>query len=326
MECEVFLQLSVMARRTRSTRRRRSRRGGATAAEVLAYTRRNRPGLANNEPTETAVANLVESSPKFKVQSPEQRAVTLANELRVPRPSVVRHYVPPRSMPSVEEAEKEAPALVRQKGSRNLIVSPSPEPATDAVPPQKNSFEPTAVKAGRRTRRRRGGAMSDEEKRAVVDDILAAIANAPPDKLQLLKDAVGPIEPLALKVEVADAAKEATPEAALTAITELLMKLDDEKLTALKTAIVPKEGGDETEDEAFMARQAERQRARQARQSAVAEQAARANLPLRAKVKSAIVSSGQNLERFLSAVVFVLAGTASNGGRTRRRRRGSRRA
>lgn len=175
--------------------------------------------------------------------------------------------------------------------------------------PQKNQ-------GGRRSRRRRGGAMSDEEKRAIVDDILAAIANAPPDKLQLLKDAVAPIEPPALKVEVADAAKEETPEDGVAKIIALLMKLEEDKLMALKTAIVPKEGGDETEDAAVQRRRQERIAATRARIEA-------AKQPLSAKVKAA----GKTARELLLGILIVLgSAVSSNGGRTRRRRRGSRRA
>lgn len=170
----------------------------------------------------------------------------------------------------------------------------------------------------RRTRRRRGGAMSDEEKRAIVDDILAAIANAPPDKLKLLKDAVALIEPPALKVEVADAAKEETPEDGVAKIIALLMKLDDAKLMELKSAIVPKEGGVLTpeEEEAVLRRREERKAASQARIAA-------AKQPLGAKVKAA----GKTARELLLGILIVLgSAVSSNGGRTRRRRRGSRRA
>jgi hypothetical protein len=178
---------------------------------------------------------------------------------------------------------------------------------------------PQPVRSGRRTRRRRGGAMSDEEKGVIVDDILAAIANAPPDKLQLLKDAVSPIEPPALKVEVADAAKEETPEDGVAKIIALLMKLDDTKLMELKTALetAPMKGGVLTpeEDEAVLRRREERIAASKARIAA-------ANQPLSAKVKAA----GKTARELLMGILIVLGSAASNGGRTRRRRRGSRRA
>lgn len=162
--------------------------------------------------------------------------------------------------------------------------------------------------------------MSDEDKRALVDDILAAIANAPPDKLQLLKDAVSPIEPPALKVEVADAAKEETPEDGVAKIIALLMKLDDTKLMELKTALetAPMKGGVLTpeEDEAVLRRREERIAASKARIAA-------AKQPLGAKVKAA----GKTAREVLLGILIVLgSAVSSNGGRTRRRRRGSRRA
>lgn len=179
---------------------------------------------------------------------------------------------------------------------------------------------PQPVRGGRRTRRRRGGAMSDEEKRALVVDILAAIANAPPDKLHLLKDAVSPIEPPALKAEVADAAKEETPEDGVAKIIALLMKLDDTKLMELKTALetASMKGGVLTpeEEEEVAARRRVRIAASQARIAA-------AKQPLGAKVKAA----GKTAREVLLGILIVLgSAVTSNGGRTRRRRRGSRRA
>jgi hypothetical protein len=172
------------------------------------------------------------------------------------------------------------------------------------------------TRSTRRRRSRRGGA-SEEEKRVLVDAILAAIANAPPDKLEQLRAAVSPIEPPALKAEVADAAKEETPEDGVAEITTSLMKLDDVKLMALKSALegVPKEGGDATEDLEMQKRRNQRIAESQARIAA-------AKQPLGTKMKTAIVSSGKPLKGILNAIVFVLASAVSStGGRTRRRRR-----
>jgi hypothetical protein len=110
----------------------------------------------------------------------------------------------------------------------------------------------------------------------LVDAILAAIANAPEDKLQQLRAAVSPIEPPALKTEVADAAKEETPEDGVAKITASLMKLDEAKLMELKSALegVPKEGGDLLdEQQEFEKRQKERQAAQEARRAAAAKTA-----------------------------------------------------
>ena len=180
----------------------------------------------------------------------------------------------------------------------------------------KNTGKALPVLDGRRTRRRRGGAMSDEEKRALVDAILAAIVTATPDKLQLLKAAVAPVEPPELKAEVADAAKEETPEEGLAKITASLMKLDDDKLMALKTALesVPKKGGDATED-------LEMQKRREQRIAESRARIAAAKQPIGTKVKDAIVSSGRSLKDILLGIGLVLGGIVAGGGRTRRRRR-----
>jgi hypothetical protein len=177
----------------------------------------------------------------------------------------------------------------------------------------KFAFSPTPVRGGRRTRRRRRGGA---DKRALVDAILAAIVTATPDKLQLLKAAVAPVEPPELKAEVADAAKEETPEEGLAKITASLMKLDDDKLMALKTALesVPKKGGDATED-------LEMQKRREQRIAESRARIAAAKQPIGTKVKDAIVSSGRSLKDILLGIGLVLGGIVAGGGRTRRRRR-----
>jgi hypothetical protein len=157
--------------------------------------------------------------------------------------------------------------------------------------------------------------MSDEEKRALVDAILAIVEKTPEDKLQPLKDAVSSIEPPELKAEVADAAKEKTPEDGVAEITAALMKLDEAKLMELKSALesVPKEGGDLLdEQQEFKERQKERQAAKDARRAAAAKTAIPKGVP-----------PGNLLKKLGYVFSYGAAGLlsiAGVGGRTRRRR------
>lgn len=343
MECEVFLQLSVMARRTRSTRRRRSRRGGTVTIDTLKAEAKKATGVDQRvfdrpdgvgegiDPSLDGIADVdlgfipgVDPEPEPGIQrQPGVRKGLYANERRSAMEDAAL----------VAQIDKVIPGYASTPAEeRNAMYTEWDKTATDeereeldhVLRPKKPKYTfgpdaPQPVRSGRRTRRRRGGAMSDGDKRALVDDILAAIANAPPDKLQLLKDAVSPIEPPALKVEVADAAKEETPEDGVAKIIALLMKLDDTKLMELKTALetAPMKGGVLTpeEDEAVLRRREERIAASKARIAA-------ANQPLSAKVKAA----GKTARELLMGILIVLGSAASNGGRTRRRRRGSRRA
>ena len=345
MECEVFLQLSVMARRTRSTRRRRSRRGGTVTIDTLkaeslqtigkvpgAYDAvdGDREGI-NHNLEDIADVNLgyipgFDPKPEPGIQreqgvrrglfATERRSAMEDAALVAQIDKVIPGYAStPAEERNAKYTEWDKTATDEEREELDHVLRPKKP---------KYTFGPDApqpVRSGRRTRRRRGGAMSDEDKRALVDDILAAIANAPPDKLQLLKDAVSPIEPPALKAEVADAAKEETPEDGVAKIIALLMKLEDAKLMELKSALetAPMKGGVLTpeEEEAVLRRREERIAASKARIAA-------AKQPLGAKVKAA----GKTAREVLLGILIVLgsAAVSSNGGRTRRRRRGSRRA
>jgi hypothetical protein len=163
-----------MTRRTRGRRLRRSRRGGMTSEEALAATRRSRPGLSDNEPRERLVADFVKGTPEFKNGTPEQRAVLLKYNLPgLDQPGVARGYVPPRSLPRIEEVSSQETAkangLTRADGSRNLT---GPAPSTpvdtsnrrDRVTDMYNKaslvrdlFGGRRTRRTRRTRRRRRG-------------------------------------------------------------------------------------------------------------------------------------------------------------------------
>ena len=310
-----------MARRTRSVRRRRSRRGGGVnleslKAESLAKTGKV-PGVYEDPFASSAegISNRLAGVEDEFVVDPEDTATREAREAEALAEKIDK-LIPDYKRKSDSErnalyAEWDKDATDDERSELEAILSRKP----------KFAFSPTPVRGGRRTRRRRRGGA---DKRALVDAILAAIVTATPDKLQLLKAAVTPVEPPELKAEVAAIGAEAKSDTdRMAEIEEALMKLDEAKLTALKTALesVPKKGGDAEDDAAFKERQDARAAARVAAREKLKEEAARANLPLGERAKAAIRSSGEAAKSALYAALFVLAGAVSSATGSARRRR-----
>jgi len=303
-----------MARRTRSVRRRRSRRGGGVnleslKAESLAKTGKV-PGVYEDPFASSAegISNRLAGVEDEFVVDPEDTATREAREAEALAEKIDK-LIPDYKRKSDSErnalyAEWDKDATDDERSELEAILSRKP----------KFAFSPTPVRGGRRTRRRRRGGA---DKRALVDAILAAIVTATPDKLQLLKAAVTPVEPPELKAEVAAIGAEAKSDTdRMAEIEEALMKLDEAKLTALKTALesVPKEGGDATED-------LEMQKRREQRIAESRARIAEANRPLGERAKGVIRRSGEAVKSALYAALFVLAGAVSSTvGNARRRR------
>lgn len=290
-----------MARRTRSVRRRRSRRGGMFGKNPL----------SSNAPVMPVPRSVYDEQAKA-------RSKAFSATIRNNNNQAEAEFLGRNKLPGAESAyqgaeNSQADLATAQLGEINA--DKKIKQIKEGTHGYFNPGEEGPQQAGkRRTRRRRGGA----DKRALVDAILAAIVTATenPDKLQLLKAAVAPVEPPELKAEVADAAKEETPEEGLAKITASLMKLDEVKLMSLKTALesVPKEGGDATED-------LEMQKRREQRIAESRARIAEANRPLGERAKAAIRSSGEAAKSALYAALFVLAGAVSSTvGNARRRR------
>jgi hypothetical protein len=304
-----------MARRTRSVRRRRSRRGGDVTLKKL-----KEESLASTGKVPDAYEDPFASSAEG-ISSDLDDIADNAELVVDPEDTATREAREAEAL--AEKIDQLIPGYKRKSDSeRNALYAKWDKHATDDERSEleailsrkpKFAFSPTPVRGGRRTRRRRrGGAMSDEEKRKIVDAILAAIATATPDKLQLLKAAVTPIEPPALKAEVAAIGAEDKSDADRVAeIEEALMKLDEAKLMELQSAILTKSGGYTPEEEAAIMKH------RQARIAANRKRIEEAKRPLGQKIRD----TSKDLFNGLMIVFGGLVSSTVGNARRRRTRR-----